>query len=378
MRFLRHGEITWSVGEIVSDRDGVVQGPNGEELRQIVTDECFYASSTWISKEGTCYQRVRNPNSDWIFNFKSCNVDHSGSLVIQIGGAGKFRTIKLIRAIALAWIDCPRLPFKLQAFLKENSPLCAENIFWAKQGTSNTLFETNNIINLVYPLDDDEWTVLKYTWRYPSGDPIFVFDSTKHGNYTISRRGWIKTPNLSVTKGHRSPTGRMWFGISNECAIWIDAAVLESFEGPCTRRCKVEHLNEDASDNVLENIRWKFDPIEIPKSLSDITDLLTEKDFNAKMACETLNITRQILWSRLHQLSCLLPIDFSKKYLKRCIAKVVHNYFFENNERAFLPFNQINLEELYQETLYDSMEKEDKYGMCLLARELHSRSQWIP
>lgn len=378
MKYVYQNEILFPAGELIKESRGTIVGPLGEILRQVITEEVCYASSTWISSDGACYQRFKTPYHDWELSLKKYGVDATGSLTVQVGGAGKFKVIKLCRAIALAWIEAPRVPYKLNTFV-EGDEVTADTVFWVKQGKRPTKSGEKRIragAKLSYPLDDDEWTPLKYTWNFFNGDSLHKFDAHLYGNHSISRRGWVRFPDLTVSKGHRSPCGRMWVAIQDVCCIWIDRAVLESFEHTPSRRCTCKHLNGDPGDSELDNLAWEYAPVQLSKSISDITDLFMEKGFNAQDAGTVLSISRQAVWSRLHQAVQLLPLHVIEFYLQKCVARVVHSHFEQNPQEAFLPMASIDVEEIFRGSPFELLEPEDKYGMCLLSRELFNRKVW--
>lgn len=265
MRFVRADDGTvWMGGEVQpadADADGVIEGPGGELLRQVVDDDaCCWTSSTWIDRAGVAYQRYRLPATGAcrFGPMKMPTLDPGGALMVQVGGGGRPRAVRVARAIGLAWISAPRLLCKLQMRQVADGELCADNLAWVRQTTKAVSLVEGAAISEGRPRADDEWVTLRYTWRFRNGDPVARFDATRHGEYAVSSRGWFRTPAGDVTRGHRTPSGRRWASVRGEGAVWLDEAVLYAFRGSPAEPSRPRHLNDDLSDNAVPNLRWEL------------------------------------------------------------------------------------------------------------------------
>lgn len=380
-------DVSWYVGEIDDGQDGLLEGPGPEHapLRQVVTDDVCWYSSSWISENGLVYQRYRNPYSgEWMFSAtKSITLDPSGAMMVQIGGVGKSKPTRLARAIGLAWILAPRVPWKLQIAQIKEGALCASNLGWVRQTKKQLRFSDVGEVAVPHPLDDDEWTNLVYVWCMPNGDPLERFDAAKHGQYKISARGWLATPSGDTTRGHRTPEGRLWASVANEGAIWMDCAVLYSFSGIPSFVAVARHQNGDVGDNDISNLIWDLQPSALAVASRDLLDLLVHNNVNAQEASLFLGITRQTLWSRLHATAAQVPYKLMDK-LWRFAFPSLRGYIFglatARSELAFGPIGPLYAHMCENKDAcpaqWCSLEDFDKYGMLLLARQLLVREQW--
>ena len=133
-------------GELRADEDGrETSEPAGEEVRLVVAggddEDLSWESATFATRDGAIYQRRFYPWRDaWEWSGpRSAHCSHAnGELVVNALSGHRPRTLRLVRAVALAWVEPPRHPSTgraLQAVHLAGDGLDASGIAWCPSGT---------------------------------------------------------------------------------------------------------------------------------------------------------------------------------------------------------------------------------------------------
>lgn len=372
-------------GEIIESSDGVEVAPSGEELRQIVHDsehgEVRWHNSTWISRNGSAYQRIFDPTDrgEWeLRGPKSLVPGPTGELLVTIGAGSGTRRVRLVRAIALAWVECPECLADggtWHAKMIEEGPLDASRVGWvAARRTGPTPLAAPLAAP---PPPDEEFFPLRYEWMAVGGEVQESFSPQIYGAYQISRNGWLRSPHSGVqTRGIRCPSGRRWAPIAGAGFVWLDRAVLYSFAGAPRGRARAAHRGR-VDDNALRNLFWV--PIETRETERATTELLRlhiEAGASADEICSSCGMSRSAMWQRLAIAATEHPWT-QLRWLRRLVAPRVVAML------ETLP-RHLPLAELYDHVdeterwadWWRSLHREDQYGMLRLAQEMHLRRAW--
>ena len=257
------GENDMACGELIDLPDGMETTDYGVALREVCTGDNAWSSSTWISKEGVCYQKHFNPYRlafEW-HGPKSVG-ERNGELYVSVGAVGRAKQIRLVRALALAFVSCPRVTFSdLHAALLFDGGFRAKSVGWIVAGTAHNHLQptpstTLDASHTSQPLSTEEWAPLQYTWFDVSGEPVEHFSTEVYGAYHVSSRGWVRSPQGRCSRGARTPSGRHWHPIAGGVHIWIDEAVLRSFTSQPRRPHHVVHKRHGLESSDVEILEW--------------------------------------------------------------------------------------------------------------------------
>lgn len=329
--------------------DGVEVGPGGEALRQIVQEQRLpWECGTWVSRHGVVYDRSYDPfRKTFVWSApKATGVDpKTGHFLTTVGGCSSDlkRQMRLIRAIALAWVEPPRTALKLQACVVPNAPEpTAEHIVWVRTGVRHFAYEGVQCTEpLAEPAATDVWAPLRYQWRSICGEVVRTLDEERdkpddaHGRYHVSMRGWVRSPHGGpcgggcCTRGVRCTNGRYYASIAGLGAFWIDEAVLYSFDAANAPAdglvAQAVHDNGAPGDSTLANLRWRT--FRMTQLRHDETaDHLRGGDIAAM--CASAGIQRSTAWSRIELAAAELPRDRLAPFAKLAPAflrSVVHD-----------------------------------------------------
>lgn len=263
-----HVEFAGRPVECAGGPDGVEVGPSGEELRQVVQEQRIpWECTTWCSQDGVVYDRCFDPfRGTFVWSApRAVGADPvTGHFTTVVGRDSDLRrTVRLVRAIAMAWVEPPRTQVKLQACALPGREPVARNLVWVRTGVRS--FEDDGAQDEPLPLPPthDTWRPLRYTWRSICGDVTHRLDESSKApdeRYEVSARGWLRSPHGTNTKGVRSTGGRLYACVAGVGAIWMDEAVLCTFSPdaapPDGTVAQPVHANGHGGDNGLANLSW--------------------------------------------------------------------------------------------------------------------------
>lgn len=361
------------IGEPNDWEDGIESGPSGQMLREIVTQNSTWASSTWITVDGEAWQRTFDPFADmFVWHGPKKITEKNGTLHLLVGATAQPQQMRLERALALAYLACPKDFMALHATQIYEGPLTASRIGWVRAGTTCHERATVSKLPQNMPIANDEWQPLVYVWFSLSGDLLEKFEVNKYGKYMLSRRGWLKSPHTGrMTLGTRSPSGRMWSSIAGAGHIWIDEAVLRTFASCPLFRCRIKHTH-GIDSNQLKHLEWAelvplcekhVEMCQIMESCSSITEVI-----------DLLHLTKGSVWERIKQVCRHVPLSKLKWTQKLIHPKI--NQFMETlaPQQLTTAEKKAEIDLLMQEsTTWAAMHKNDQYGMIQITFELKQR-----
>lgn len=207
--------------------DGIEEEPGGCLLREVPGGD--WDDQSWISKDGRTFQRTFEPlQSLWVWSAeRAIHMGDDDALGVDLFGGAKRRRTRLARAIALAWLDCPRRGSHAVA----REAVDAATISWQSGGTLRTLGLGANedwVEDGEPPVDG--WTPMRYMWVNGNGDVVERIDVDAPVQYMVHKSGWIRSLLCGrATQGHRTPDGRRWAAVHGSGLVCVDLAVEQSF-----------------------------------------------------------------------------------------------------------------------------------------------------
>lgn len=308
--------IEWAAG-----MDGVEVAPGddsgGVEVRQIVQDRLSWECTTWVSRAGVVYDRCFDPfRNTFLWSVpKTVGMDpHTGHFTTVVGRDTDLkRSMRLTRAIAMAWVEPPRVDVKLQACVLPGREPIAENIVWVRTGIRDIEFDGVQEEPRPAPFaGDTSWRPLVYVWRNLCGEIVGRIDERSKPpgeRYEVSVRGWVRSPHGGVAvRGVRTANGRVAVSIAGVGAVWIDEAVLCTFdEVPADGIVTTpRHINGQRTDNSLGNLAWSQFLITQPRH-DEVLSILN-RGGSLDDLC-TLGIRRSTAWDRISSAAWELPYE---------------------------------------------------------------------
>lgn len=123
------------IGSIIEDDSTSLVTDDGIEVREIPMERRKCGASTWISRDGYAVQRYYNPWSEaWTFGEQKKITLVDDEMVLNIGSGRYTQTVRLVRAIALAWLTYPKSSLKYCARMISTGDVVVENIGWFRLG----------------------------------------------------------------------------------------------------------------------------------------------------------------------------------------------------------------------------------------------------
>lgn len=362
------------VGDKIDWKDGVETGPppECEELRQVVCDKAFWNKSCWCSREGAIYTRYYNPFSD-VWQWNGPKFPNENNQVFMYD-----QWIKIERAVAISHLDFPAKDGSvLHAKQVCHGRLTPDTVGWVKPGTKSISLHTSIPNDLPVPRDDDEWTVLVYTWFNSAGDPVEHFRPEVYGKYMISKRGWLKSPHSKqVTRGAMHPNGRRWASIAGASFVWMDEALLRSFTSSPLSNSQVGCEDQILTESLLDSLYWITPPPQ-PQETTIISQLVNESR-NASDICSALSCSNSSLWNKMIS-SSRNAASTNLEWILKITPKEVRDSVLENAEKMLSLqglFECVD-ETMKEKSFWKSLPLRDKYGVVSLSWEFLLRKQFL-
>lgn len=332
--------------------DGVEEGPEGCLLREVPGGD--WDDQTWISRDGRTFQRVFDPlRGAWSWSSeRSVRLNQDDALEVDLFGGALRRRTRLARAIALAWIDCPRQG----AHAVAREAVEAGTIAWQSAGTLPTygVGTAGELEERECPVDA-AWRPMRYTWANANGDEVERLEDDAPSPYLLHPDGWVKSLlSERATRGHRTPDGRRWAAVH---AIGL-ANLARAVE--CTFR-------------AVPPVHARLSPT-ASLTLGALKDQRTAADI-----CAAHRILPSTLWTRLLLLARSAPWDDARALWNLCPGEI----------RTALRQNQLDEEEGVRAMLHalrdqvDAacplriVEEGDAYGMLRVGWALVRRERLL-
>lgn len=206
--------------------DGVEEGPHGCKLREIPGGD--WDDQTWISMDGRTFQRTFDPLCDaWAWSKeRQIHIDNDSALQVDLYSGAKRRRTRLARAIALAWLHCPRRGS--HAIARE--AVDATSISWQCAGTlADFSVGANKDWVETSPPETGSWVPMLYTWVNANGDVVERIDPLQSVEYMVHPQGWVRSLfSRSVTQGHMTPGGERWVAVHGRGLACVQTVVERS------------------------------------------------------------------------------------------------------------------------------------------------------
>lgn len=376
-RVLRINDVLHDIGTVLDDATSEIQW-EGFRLREILLDNCDWDSVTWISPEGVTYQRYYNAwDETWRFSdAKTPGVGENGDLLINVGSGCGAQRIRLCRAIALAWIEHPKINSQEKRVvmqLRDDESLHCENIGWVRRNFKSSKNEH-------YPQLTDSPLVL------PQGRqtfyPVTVYRYWKNGQYEtfdcpeqVSISGWLRRVDGSFTRGVRSHNDRLRMCLSSRGAIWVDELLYGTMFGALPVGKKVRPLcHEDVSEKSLSVVDHQI--------LLNDTSHQTFSQFCDGDTIEHLSfihdVPKSVIWQRiLNTVERLpdhsIPASFWDNVIYNQKIREICMQFIETQD-PILGCTLTAIKNRVTENMgFVSLDDDDFFGMLKLIKELAKR-----
>jgi hypothetical protein len=280
------GDVCVEVGALLPDTgDAVLTAPGDERVRELFLDESDWHSTTWISREGTAFQRHYNPwSATWSFVPKLPGVGPDGELLLTTGSGAGARRMRLVRALALAWVEPPHTAWgsaspgpgpadppadarKVQdaalvaVHLVPDEPPRADTVGWVRRGLAPRLRGAPRTLHVsdARPLGPQEWQRVALLRDWGGGTRGEEFDL---GDAWLSAAGWLALPDGSLSRGVRSYNGRLRF-CTGAGSVWCAELVAAVFLGgaPDPRRARATVDDGDEANCTAANVCYREPPV---------------------------------------------------------------------------------------------------------------------
>tara|TARA_B100000787_G_C16198413_1_gene302815 strand:+ start:1712 stop:2887 length:1176 start_codon:yes stop_codon:yes gene_type:complete len=373
-RVLRINEVVQDIGTVLDDATSeIVWG--GARLREILLDNCDWESVSWISSEGVTYQRYYNVwNETWRFSdAKTPGVGENGDLLVNVGSGGGAQRIRLCRAIALAWLEYPKVTpgeKRVAMQLRDDQHLHCDNIGWVRRNFKSS--ENNNDPETItsIPLTPQG----RQTWY-----PVTVYRYWKSGQYErfecpekLSPSGWVARVDGSMTRGVRSHNARLRVCLSSHGAIWVEDLLYGSLFGSLPVGNKVMGLcHEDVSANKLSIVACHL-------ALNDTSHQIYSQ-FCDGDTIEHLsfihNVPKGVIWTRICNTveslpECELPASFWGNVIyDEGVRDVSGDWIDAQNPILGCPLKKMR-DAILATTGGVNLDDDDLYGMLKLVKQL--------
>lgn len=319
---LKDGHTEFAGRLLDEEGDGIEVGPGGELLRQVMLERATYECGTWCSREGVVYDRLLDPFAGrfvWSTPKAVGMEPATGHFTTLVGRDSDVRrSVRLVRCIAMAWVEPPRSPLKLQACVVAGAPPTAEHLAWVRTGVRDVAHDGVQELPPASPAADDTWRPLRYEWRTLSGEVVGRVDERAKPpgeRYEVSARGWVRSPHGgAASRGVRSPSQRMYASVAGVGAFWVDEAILLSFGGAAPAEgilATPVHANDDPADNALANLAWRTFLVALPRH--EATAAAVEGGGQLDALCAAAGVQRSTMWDRIATAATELPLERAER-----------------------------------------------------------------
>ena len=255
MRLADVDDYVQDIGSIIEDESTSLVTDHGVEVREIPVERKRCGSSTWISKDGYAVQRHYNPwTESWTWGEQKNVSLANDEMMLNIGSGRYIQTVRLVRAIALAWLTYPKSSLKYYSRIVSAGDIVADNIGWIRLGVKcvKNIRDVEDIP--VHLMGNEEWAPLVILRFDENGDK---FQDTTHDTIKISNFGILEIDG-EYMRGYVSAYQRHYFCINKIGIVWVDDAVMNSFResSPIPGRMYVEHIDGNTLNDCVSNLQW--------------------------------------------------------------------------------------------------------------------------
>ena len=257
MRVATVDGVDQDIGTLIGEDDNAsLFLDNGIEVREIPIERGKCHSTTWISRDGFAVQRNFNAWSEtWSWSDPKAASLVNDDLTIYIGSGTYRQKVRIVRAIALAWISHPKGIHKCYTRLISPGNVIADNIGWIRLGVKSVT-NIRHVDELPVNLFGfEEWAPLVILRCDDNED---IFEHNVQSSIHISDSGIIRNDG-NLTRGYISESRRRYVPIDGVGIVWVDNAVMNSFRetSPSPGRSRIHHLDGNTLNNNLTNLEWR-------------------------------------------------------------------------------------------------------------------------
>lgn len=380
-RVLRINSTLQDIGTVLDDATSEIQW-NGVRLREIFLENCDWDSVTWISPDGIAYQRYYNVwNETWRFSdAKAPGVGENGELFMNVGSGSGAQRIRLCRAIALAWIEHPKVnpqEKRVAMQLRDDDDLHCDNIGWVRRNfraPGDDEYPQVISLPLVAPHEDENWYQAT-VYRYWKNGQYEKFDCPER----VTASGWMARVDGSFTRGVRSYNGRLRACLSSCGSIWMEDLLYGTIRGTLPLDKKTKAL---CYENVSEN---RLSVVDRDVVLNEVSQQMYSQ-FCDGDSIEHLSVIhdvpKAVVWTRLCNLveflpDCEIPVLFWDNVIyNNKIREVFGEWVHAQNPILGFPLKKIK-EGITEKVGWVSLDDDDFFGMLKLAREFAKRRRFV-
>ena len=344
--------------EPVGERD---DWPDGIEMHEDVQMRQMpigdWDEQTWVSADGLVVPRIYEPSDDtWEWQaVRTTHVDDDGELTVDVGHGTRRTRMRVVRAIALAWVSCPETLISPHATLiQQPGDTHARNIGWREAGATREVRPCHPITcSRAAPSDTDVWLPLKCVWTSVNGDVVRRTDHSTSGRYLISRGGWVWSQSVGgASRGRRDPSGDCWIALHDDGLARVADVLHYTFAAPkpvAPTRRRARQCDETQS-------------------------ILSGPPVSIDEWCSRANIARATVWARLVTYARDAEWDAACKLWTRVPTSLQHDMRDRPTQEA-----KARLERLRRDLASDHVlcvaSDTDAYGMIRVARALERRDE---
>lgn len=348
---------------ILDDPWGEVMGPGGELLREILVPHMDWTSTTWISADGIAYQRTFNPWTDeWTFGEtpKAMGETAVGELTLHVGA----QQMRLVRALALAWVDPPPWQGPFVAVHTGMDAPGAHNVGWVRRADLSALDLTAELYDEpsspapeVVEESAVEWrpVQLSVVRAWPWGtERRFESDCALSHDGALVRR-----PDGSISRALHLPSGEAYHTFP------YGATLLEELLPP-------EEGHSYRGGGSAEKKRPRHSPPRVEEAF-----LLFSQGMSIEEVAEAMGASRSLTWRRLHEGALVrqeqdLPINFWERVLWHVPLREAIADLADSGDSS-LGETLRDLREELPDHVTQVLDEDDLFGMLRLARQYELR-----
>lgn len=206
---------------------------NGLAVRQVPGGD--WDEQTWISADGRVAVRAFDPfDREWRWGaWRNTHVDEAGELTVDVHCGRRRARVRVVRAIALAWVGCPHhLLHPHASLLQQPGDVEASNIGWREAGATRSVRREPDEPAPEDPPPRTGWRPTRAVWRAANGDVLHCFGArADEADYEAHPSGWVRSRiHGGASRGQRDPFGDHWIALRGCGLIRVADLVAATFE----------------------------------------------------------------------------------------------------------------------------------------------------
>lgn len=374
-RFLLINDSPMAIGNVLDDSvdsEGIIN-IEGESFREAFLENQNWDSITLVSKGGDVIQSHYNIWDDkwYLGERKSFSLSESGKINVCVGSGCGATSMRLVRAMAIAWIEYPNSEEDfVAAQIDDSKEVSVENIGWIPRGAhvqGVPFFVSEPVQESVL---DESWREPKIYKYYASGDKCVDFKGT---GYMLSPSGRLRKRNGSYTKGVLSYNHKYRYCLASG-SVWAADLISDTFYG---KNPDSKHLCVGFEDgNCLNHCASNLVLVEkIPRRKSTACEALEcfLNCENLQETCEKMHKGKGGLWMLLNDAvkECksyeLGEREWNLLLFDPSLRQEMFRLIKENNPVLGKSLKEIR-EHITESTSLEHLDLTDTYGMIRVGK----------